>query len=106
MHFSLRLLHKGLDPENTAVSKPETTLMARVKVLHANVPMGSTSMGNDHFWWQADLEQVEHAAEHGRAPPADIRSRRIVLGGAARQQRAWSSHILSLAHVEPHLRAA
>lgn len=41
MHFSPKLLHKGLKPENTDVPEARTDPNGTKKVSHANVPMGS-----------------------------------------------------------------
>lgn len=41
MHFSPKLLHKGLKPENTEVPEARTDPNGTKKVSHANVPMGS-----------------------------------------------------------------
>jgi hypothetical protein len=45
MHFSAKLLHKGLDPDNTAVPEARTDPNGTKEVSHDSVPMGSTPTG-------------------------------------------------------------
>ena len=42
MHFSPKLLHKDLKPENTDVPEARTDPNGTKKVSHPNVPVGST----------------------------------------------------------------
>ena len=48
MHFSPKLLSKGLKSENTDVPEARTDPNGTKKVPHANVPMGYTPTARDY----------------------------------------------------------
>jgi hypothetical protein len=54
MHFGPILLHKILDPENAAVPEARSNPNGTERMSHANVLLGSTSMGHDRLWWFSD----------------------------------------------------
>jgi len=58
MHFSPKLLSKGLKPENTDVPEARTDPNGTKKVSHANVPMGYNPARRSECWvgFVGDLE--------------------------------------------------
>ena len=59
MHFSPKLLHKGLNPENTVVPEVRTDPYGTTKVSHTNVPMGSTPTERGPLGWTAAIRHIK-----------------------------------------------